>query len=123
MLYEKLMLHLDPRIEFLGLVNKNGRLVNSIKKEDFILDKKTEEILFMSIRLQNSMQEDFSDQFGKLLQIAIEHKQFRFLLLPIGDMIGVAITRTNINDLDQKITMSNLYRLMKSTEIKENEFQ
>lgn len=111
---------LDSRIEFLGLINKNGRLVNSIKKEDFILSEKTGDVLFMSIRLQNSMQNDFAEQFGKLLEIIIEHKQYRFFLFPIGIMVGVAIVKNNIGSTQLKnLVMSNLNILMNNTKIKE----
>lgn len=111
---------LDSKIEFLGLINKNGRLVNFVKKDDFKLSEKTSDILFMSIRLQNSMQNDFAEQFGKLLEIIIEHKKYRFFLFPIGTMIGVAIVKNNINGTQLKnLVISNLNVLMNNTKIKE----
>ncbi len=62
---------LDNGIKFLGLVNKHGRLEDSIKDKNFTLSDRTSEMLFMSIRLQNSLQNDFADQFGKVFKIII----------------------------------------------------
>ena len=69
---------------------------------------------------QNSMQNDFAEQFGKLLEIIIEHKKYRFFLFPIGTMIGVAIVKNNINGTQLKnLVISNLNVLMNNTKIKE----
>ncbi len=115
---------LDSGIKFLGLINKNGRLVNSIKKEDFVLSEKTGEILFMSIRLQSSMQNDFTDQFGNVFKIIIEHEKSNLLLYPLESFVIVAITEKNMDESKLKqIVMSNLNFLTNNTQIKENECQ
>lgn len=110
---------LDSEIKFLGLINKHGRLVNSIKNKNFVLSDKTSEILFMSLRLQNSLQSDFVEQFGKVFKIIIEHEKSNLFLYPIETFVAVAITEKNLDESKLKtIIMSNLNFLMYNIKIK-----
>jgi len=109
-LYTKLIgTELESGIKFVGLINKHGRLQNSVQDKSFTLSDKTSEMLFMSLRLQNSLQDDFTDQFGKVFKITIEHEKSKFLLYPLGSLVAVAITEKNLDESKLKNTViSNL---------------
>lgn len=110
--------NLEYGIKFVGLINKNGRLKNYIKNEKFVLSDKTSEMLFMSLRLQNSLQNDFTNEFGKVIKITIEHEKLKFLLFPLGSLVGFAIIKRKINEskIKNKV-ISNLNFLINKTEI------
>lgn len=115
---------LDVGIKFMGLINKHGRLENSVKDKNFVLLDKISEMLFMSIRLQNSLQNDFTEQFGKVSQIFIEHEKLDFFLFPLGTFVIVVIAEKDLSRSKVKTAvLSNLNFLHSVTQIKENQCQ
>lgn len=114
---------LDSGIKFIGLINKHGRLENSIKDKNFTLLDKISEMLFMSIRLQNSLQNEFTEQFGKVSKIVIEHEKLDFFLFPLETFVVAAIAEKNLSGSRVKTNILSNLNFLRVTQINGNESQ
>jgi hypothetical protein len=84
-------------IELFGIINKNGRLVDSWGRKELRISKEKKEILFMQIALQSSMQRDFDEDLGTVSFCMIRREKLRFIYRPIGAG-NTALVVTNKNN-------------------------
>lgn len=84
-------------IELFGIINKNGRIVDSWGRKELRISKEKKEILFMQIALQSSMQQDFDEDLGTVSFCMIRREKLRFIYRPIGAG-NTALVVTNKNN-------------------------
>lgn len=92
---------IKPGLEWIGIINKNGRLVNSVSTNSFeILPKDKQEMWLMSIALINSMQKDLDEEYGPLTYFVIQRENLKFIAVPTNNCdIFLVVTK---NDVDHK---------------------
>jgi hypothetical protein len=54
----------NPDVKLVGIINKQGRMVESIGHGTIDLPESKKEMFFMKIALRNSMQQDFDEDLG-----------------------------------------------------------
>ncbi len=79
-------------VEFVGLVTRNGRLVDYKTKNGLKIPEDQKEMFFMSVSLYQTMQHDFDDSFGAVRYTITERENFRIVSIPKGqDTIVIAM--------------------------------
>lgn len=107
---EKMMA--SAEIELFGIINKNGRMVDSWSRNDLHISKEKKEILFMQVALQSSMQHDFDEHFGAVSFCMIKRKKLKFVYRPIGagnTALLVTSTDNSANDFSLINDMCKIY--------------
>ena len=81
-------------VEYVGIINKNGKLEDVLFKQvDLDLTKEKKELFFMTLQLHNSMHSDFDDEFGQVKHIIIERQKSRFILIKKDE--GILLIKLN----------------------------
>ena len=114
--FVKIRLRLGNEIQYLAMINKQGKFEN-IFGNDIISNPQRKEILGMSIRLQNSLQKDFDNEFGLTSYIIIEREKLRFFLLPYLSYVILAITNKHVKHMHiikkiKRIKMDEIFKRM-----------
>lgn len=93
---------IKPGLEWIGLINKNGRLVNSVSSNSFkIPPKDKHEMWLMSIALTHSMQKDFDEEYGPLNYFMTQRRDLKFIAIPTNDCnTFLAVTKNNVEHED-----------------------
>jgi len=93
---------IKPGLEWIGLINKNGRLVNSVSTNSFkIPSKDKQEMWSMSIALIHSMQKDFDEEYGPVNYFMTQRRDLKFIAIPATDCnTFLAITKNNVEHED-----------------------
>ncbi|MDE1767189.1 MAG: hypothetical protein KGI27_13105 [Thaumarchaeota archaeon] len=84
-------------VEYVGVINEQGRFVDAIYKKTLNVPAGQLEMFFMGARLQCSMQKDFDDALGRLSYVLIQREDLRILSVPILSFIVIVVTRTKSN--------------------------
>lgn len=85
---------LKTGIEYVGIINKKGKLEDVLyKQSDLNLTGEKKELFFMTLQLHNSMHSDFDDEFGQVKHITIERQKSRFVLIKIDE--GIILVKLN----------------------------
>ena len=102
-------------LEYVGVINAQGRLVEHASKNLHISPEKLE-MLCMGIRLQHSMQSDFDEDLGTVNYIVTERSALKFISLPISRNVLLAITKkgTDHGPLIKKICSKQFSDALKS---------
>ena len=69
-------------VEFVCLINKQGKIEQSVYKNGIILSKEKHEMFTMGVQLHNSMQRDFDEEFGPVHYSITERENSRFVSIP-----------------------------------------
>lgn len=91
----------SAEIEMFGIINKNGRVVDSWSRNDIRISKEKMEILFMQIALQSSMQRDFDEEFGTVSFCTVKRKKLKFVYRPIGSGNTALLVTSKDNDRNE----------------------
>lgn len=86
---------LDEGVEFIGLINKYGRITEEHYKNQILLPVKKSEMLFMEILLSASLQRDFDEDFGAVKFMITERKNLKFVSIPCGSGMILIIMQKN----------------------------
>ena len=70
-------------VEFVGLISKNGRLVDCKSKNNLCFTKQQEEMYFMSISLYHSMQRDYDENFGLMEYTIMVRENYKIISIPM----------------------------------------
>jgi hypothetical protein len=84
---------LEDGIEFIGLVNKQGRVENTIFNNDINLTGERKEMYMMGLRLQTSMQSDFDPELGPVNYNITEREESKFVSIVHFPYIILAIMK------------------------------
>lgn len=95
----------ESGVEFVGIINKKGRLEESLGSADFEnMSKDRQEMFFMKITLRNSMQKDFDEYLGSVNYCLTQRGDLKFISIPTSDgKTLLAITKKDV-DTDRVIT-------------------
>ena len=119
---------IQPGVEFVGIINKNGRLVETIGKNVFCdMPDDRMEMFCMKIALRSSMQKDFDQYLGPVNYCMTQRGNARFISIPTsnGNTI-LAVTKKDVEPdavvghITQTLQFSNQY-VDKKTPNKEQE--
>lgn len=88
---KKRVLLLEQGIQYLGIINKQGRLQTNISIHDVNITEKKKEILFMQQKLQNTMDSEFDENFGYVKYTITEREHSKILSIPIFPYLAFAI--------------------------------
>lgn len=88
---------LEDGVEFIGLINKEGRMESALCKNEINLTEERKEMFLMQFRLQSSMQRDYDDEFGPVSHTITERKNSIFVSIPIVSHTVLAIMKKNID--------------------------
>jgi len=87
---------LEDGVEFIGLINKQGRMENMLFKNDIDLTKEKKEMFSMGLRLQSSMQSDFDSDFGSVSYTMTEREKSKFISIWAFSYVVLVIMKKNI---------------------------
>ncbi len=90
---------LEDGVEFIGLINKQGKMENILFKNEINLTKERKEMFSMELRLQSSMQSDFDSEFGSVSYTVTEREKSKFISIPTFSHIILAIMEKNIDHI------------------------
>ena len=88
---------LGEGVEFIGLINKEGRMESSMCKNEINLTEDRKEMFLMQFRLQSSMQRDYDDEFGPVSHTITERENSIFVSIPIVSHTVLAIMKKHMN--------------------------
>jgi hypothetical protein len=83
---------IDPSIMQIGIVNKRGRLTESIGTSSIGMSDDKKEMFFMGVALLRSMQKDYDEEMGPINYVIFQRQNLKFVLIPINDDESVLIT-------------------------------
>ncbi len=86
---------LEQGVEFIGLINKQGRIESTLFKNEINLTKEKKEMFLMGLRLQSAMQSDYDDDFGPVSYTITERENSKFVSIPSFSHIILAIMKKN----------------------------
>jgi hypothetical protein len=90
---------LEDGVEFIGLINKQGKMENILFKNEINLTKERKEMFSMELRLQSSMQSDFDSEFGPVSYTVTEREKSKFVSILTFSHIILAIMKKNIDHI------------------------
>lgn len=82
-------------VEFIGLINKQGRMESTLCKNEINLTKEKKEMFLMGLRLQSAMQSDYDSEFGPVNYTITERDNSKFISIPSFPHIILAIMKKN----------------------------
>jgi len=80
-------------VDFVGIINKHGRMVDYVCKNEINLSNEKKEMFFMEISLQMSMQKEYDMEFGPVRYVIAERDNSKVISIPISTGAIVAIMR------------------------------
>jgi hypothetical protein len=116
-------LHLDQHmleegIEFIGLIAKNGRLVDWNEKSSLNLSRQQKEMFFMTCTLQQRMEQDYDDNFGQVKYTITERENHRIIKVPQGSDTLIFVMNKSGEFLSKVHTLLNAIKHVKSSDSK-----
>ena len=94
-LLSQIQLSLESEVEYIGLINKIGRLDASIDRNGLSLSKEKTEMLCMQKRLEYSMASDLDNDLGAVSYTMTERKNSKFVSIPSFSSIILVIMKKN----------------------------
>jgi hypothetical protein len=84
---------LGDGIEFIGLINEQGRMESALFNNDINLTAEQKEMYMMGLRLQTSMQSDYDSEFGPVSYTVTEREKSKFVSIISSPYIILAIMK------------------------------
>jgi len=87
---------IDDHIELVAILNRKGRVVEMIARDDGVnrdLTAHKREMLFMEFVLQASMNQEYDDEFGKVKGLILQREKISAFSFQIYDHVLVVITK------------------------------
>jgi hypothetical protein len=75
---------LEYGVEFAGLINKQGRVIDFMCKNEINISKEQKELFFMSTAYNLSKQKDFDDCLGDIEYIVTDRENSRIISIPMN---------------------------------------
>ena len=101
-------------IEFVCIINRQGRIEQSIFKGAIDIPEDKKEMFAMGLQLQNSMQSDFNYEFGTVSYTITERENARFVSIPI--QLGVLLAKIN-KSIDPFVFINKIAKMLKPSKI------
>jgi hypothetical protein len=82
-----------PGLEMIGIINRRGRMTESIGFDSLNMPKSKKEMFLMKISLRASMQSDFDEELGKVNYCMTQRGDRKFISIPfLGENIVLIVT-------------------------------
>ena len=105
---------IKPGLEMIGIINKQGRMTESIGFDSLSMSKSKKEMFLMKIALRASMQRDFDEELGKVNYCMTQRGDRKFISIStIGDNTVLAVTK---NDFDHEELVNNITQTLKNSD-------
>jgi len=102
-----------PGLEMIGIINKRGRMTESIGFDSLNMPKSKKEMYLMKIALRASMQSDFDEELGKVNYCMTQRGDRKFISVPIlGDNTVLIVTE---NNCDHEELVRNITQTLKNS--------
>ncbi len=98
--------------EFVCMINKHGRIEQSIFKNGINIAEDKKEMFAMGVQLQNSMQSDFDYEFGTVHYTITERENARFVSMPTH--MGILLAKLN-KSVDPFVFVNKISEMIKSS--------
>ncbi|MGC1426857.1 MAG: hypothetical protein WA833_09130 [Nitrosotalea sp.] len=100
--------------EFVCMINKHGRIEQSIFKNGIDMSEDKKEMFAMGVQLQNSMQSDFDYEFGTVHYTITERENARFVSIPTH--MGILLAKLN-KSVDPFVFVIKITEMIKSSNL------
>lgn len=105
---------INQDVEFLGIINERGKLIESIGKDCFDMSNGNKEMFFMKIVLRSKMQKDFDEYLGSVNYCMTQRGGKKFISIPTyGNKVILAVTK---NDFDHEKLVNDITQTLKYSE-------
>ena len=105
---------INQDVEFLGIINERGKLIESIGKDCFDMSNGNKEMFFMKIVLRSKMQKDFDEYLGSVNYCMTQRGGKKFISIPVyGNKVILAVTK---NDFDHEALVNDITQTLKYSE-------
>ena len=102
-----------PGLEMIGIINKRGRMTESMGFDSLNMPKSKKEMFLMKIALRSSMQSDFDEELGKVDYCMTQRGDRKFISIPtFGDNTVLVITK---NNSDHEELVNNIHQTLKNS--------
>jgi hypothetical protein len=98
--------------EMIGIINKRGKMTESIGFDSLSMPKSKKEMFLMKIALRASMQSDFDEELGKVNYCMTQRGDRKFISIPyFGDKTILIVAK---NNCDHEEMMENITQTLKN---------
>jgi len=101
-------------VELIGVINKRGKMTESIGNEDIGLPPNKKEMFFMKIALRTSMQRDFDEELGAVNYCMTQREDRKFISIPAFN--GNTVLAVIKHDYDHESLVKNISEKMKNSD-------
>jgi len=102
---------LDDGIEFIGLINKQGKMEIILYENGINLRKERKEMFSMELRLEISMHSDFDSEFGPVSYTVTEREKSKFVSILSLPYIILIVMKKN---LDHIIVIDKIMKIIRN---------
>lgn len=102
---------IKPGIELIGIINKRGKMMESIGPGNINMPKAKEEMFLMKIALRNSMQRDFDEELGPVNYCMTQRGNRKFISIPTFN--GNTVLAVTKHDYDQESLVKDISLTLK----------
>jgi len=101
-------------VKMIGIINKRGRMTESIGFDSLSMSKSKKEMFLMKIALRASMQRDFDEELGKVNYCMTQRGDRKFISIStLGDNTVLAVTK---NDCNHEELVNNITKTLKNSD-------
>ncbi len=101
-----------PGLEMIGIINRRGRMTESIGFDSLNMPKSKKEMFLMKISLRASMQSDFDEELGKVNYCMTQRGDRKFISIPFSGENTVLIVTEN--NCDHEELVNNITQTLKN---------
>ncbi len=102
----------NPNLEMIGIINKRGKMTESIGFDSLSMPKSKKEMFLMKIALRASMQSDFDEELGKVNYCMTQRGDRKFISIPyFGDNTILIVAK---NNCDHEELVNNITKTLKT---------
>lgn len=96
----------NPGFEMIGIINKQGRMTDSIGFDSLGMPKSKKEMFLMKIALRTSMQSDFDEDLGRVDYCMTQRGDRKYISIPTSGEKTILIVAKN--NYDHKGLINNI---------------
>ena len=105
---------IKPGLEMIGIINKQGRMTESMGFDSLSMSKSKKEMFLMKIALRASMQRDFDEELGKVNYCMTQRGDRKFISIStFDDKTVLAVMK---NDFDHEELVDNITQTLKNSD-------
>lgn len=105
---------IKPGVELIGIINKRGRMTDSIGSGSFGMPKAKKEMFLMKIALRTAMQKDFDEDIGEVNYCMTQRGSRKYISIPtVNDSTVLAVTK---KDFDHNELVNNITQTLKNSD-------